>query len=86
MKHVVVDLEMNKIQQKSEARRICTQETIEIGAVMLDDKLQEVASFRTYVKPEYNDGMEKDTVLPGWTIFDFCDARLADVIIRSNKK
>lgn len=46
MKHVVVDLEMNKIRQKSEARRICTQETIEIGAVMLDDNLQEVASFR----------------------------------------
>lgn len=59
MKHVVVDLEMNKIRQKSEARRICTQETIEIGAVMLDDNLQEVASFRTYVKPEYNDGIDR---------------------------
>lgn len=30
--------------------------------------------------------LEKDTVLPGWTILDFCDARLADVIIRSNEK
>ena len=59
MKYVVVDLEMNKIRQKSEARRICTQETIEIGAVMLDDNLQEVASFRTYVKPEYNDGIDR---------------------------
>ena len=57
MKHVVVDLEMNKIRQNSEARRICTSETIEIGAVMLDDNLQEIASFRTYVKPEYNDGI-----------------------------
>ncbi|MBR3470828.1 MAG: exonuclease domain-containing protein [Lachnospiraceae bacterium] len=57
MKHVVVDLEMNNIRQNSEARRICTNETIEIGAVMLDDNLQEIASFRTYVKPEYNDGI-----------------------------
>ena len=59
MKHVVVDLEMNKIRQNSEARRICTNETIEIGAVMLDDNLQEIASFRTYVKPEYNTGIDR---------------------------
>ena len=57
MKHIVVDLEMNSIRQKSEARRICTNETIEIGAVMLDDNLREISSFRTYVKPEYNDGI-----------------------------
>lgn len=57
MKHIVVDLEMNNIRQKSVARRICTNETIEIGAVMLDDGLQEISSFRTYVKPEYNDGI-----------------------------
>lgn len=57
MKHIVVDLEMYNIRQKSEARRICTNETIEIGAVMLDDNLQEISSFRTYVKPEYNDGI-----------------------------
>ena len=54
---IVVDLEMNNIRQKSDARRICTNETIEIGAVMLDDNLQEISSFRTYVKPEYNDGI-----------------------------
>ena len=57
MKHIVVDLEMNNIRKKSEARRICTMETIEIGAVMLDENLQEIASFRTYVKPEYNDSI-----------------------------
>ena len=59
MKHIVVDLEMNMIRRKSEAWKKCTKETIEIGAVMLDDSLQEVSSFRTYVKPEYNDGIEK---------------------------
>lgn len=55
MKHIVVDLEMNNIPYKSDARAICTMETIEIGAVMLDDNLQEISSFRTYVKPQYND-------------------------------
>lgn len=55
MKHIVVDLEMNNIKRKSEARAFCTMETIEIGAVMLDENLQEISSFRTYVKPENND-------------------------------
>jgi ERI1 exoribonuclease 2 len=68
MKHVVVDLEMNNIRKKSEARRICTMETIEIGAVMLDDRLQEISSFRTYVKPEFNDGIvDKISRLTGIT-------------------
>lgn len=62
MKHIVVDLEMNSIRQKSEARRICTMETIEIGAVMLDDNLQEIASFRTYVKPLHCDRIAKKIV------------------------
>ncbi len=58
MKHIVIDLEMNGIKQKSEARHIVTTETIEIGAVMLDEKYQEISSFRTYVKPEYNDKID----------------------------
>lgn len=57
MKHIIVDLEMNSVSKKSEARSICNKETIEIGAVMLDDNMQEIASFRTYVKPEHNDGI-----------------------------
>jgi ERI1 exoribonuclease 2 len=59
MKHIVVDLEMNHVAKKSEARRICRMETIEIGAVMLDDNLQEISAFRTYVKPEYNECIER---------------------------
>lgn len=55
MKHIVVDLEMNNIKRKSPAKKICKNETIEIGAVMLDENLQEISSFRTYVKPEHND-------------------------------
>ena len=68
MKHIVVDIEMNNVAKKSEARRICKMETIEIGAVMLDDNLQEISAFRTYVKPEYNDCIErKITRLTGIT-------------------
>ncbi len=68
MKHIVVDLEMNTIRRKSEARKIWNMETIEIGAVMLDDDLEEIASFRTYVKPEFNDCIErKITRLTGIT-------------------
>ena len=52
MKHIVVDLEMNNIRQKSEARRICTMETIEIGAVMLDETLYFTA-FRFEVHGQY---------------------------------
>ena len=37
MKHIVIDLEINKIARSSEARKICKSEIIEIGAVMLDE-------------------------------------------------
>ena len=52
MKHIVVDLEMNNIRRKSEARKICTNEIIEIGASMLDENLWEIGKFQLYVKPE----------------------------------
>ena len=55
MKHIVVDLEMNNIRRRSEARKICTNEIIEIGASMLDENLWEIGKFQIYVKPEYND-------------------------------
>lgn len=58
MKHIVIDLEMNNIRPKDEVRKICTNEIIEIGAVLLDEHMQEISSFRTYVKPEYNDRIE----------------------------
>ncbi len=68
MKHVVIDLEMNPIQKKDPARKICRLEIIEIGAVMLNDELQEVGTFQTYVKPEYNTGIAKNiTRLTGIT-------------------
>lgn len=46
MKHIVVDLEMNNIRRRSEARKICTNEIIEIGASMLDENLWEIGNSR----------------------------------------
>lgn len=60
MKHVVIDLEMNGIAK--EYRNIglaCDREVIEIGAVVLDETYQEIGSFKTLVKPRYNDVIEK---------------------------
>lgn len=68
MKHIVVDLEMNPISFGEEARAFGTNEVIEIGAVMLDENLTEIASFRTYVKPQFNTGIvKKITKLTGIT-------------------
>lgn len=46
MKKIFVDLEMNPIRDKA-ARRICRSETIEIGAIMLDESNQEISSFKS---------------------------------------
>ena len=53
MKHIIVDLEMNNIARGQLVRHVCSRETIEIGAVMLDNDMREISSFRTYVRPEY---------------------------------
>ena len=68
MKYVVVDLEMNPIRKRPEITKICRMETIEIGAVMLDENHQEISSLRTYVKPEYAETIAKNiTHLTGIT-------------------
>ena len=56
MKHIVVDLEMNGLAKEyKEERQIWGREVIEIGAVVLDDLYHEIGSFKTLVKPQYND-------------------------------
>lgn len=56
MKHIVVDMEMNSLAKEyKEERAICGLEIIEIGAVVLDEQYQEIGSFKTLVKPQYND-------------------------------
>lgn len=54
MKHIFVDFEMHPISKEyQEERQICPREIIEIGAVMLDEELKEITTFKEYVKPEY---------------------------------
>lgn len=56
MKHIVVDLEMNGLAKEyKEKRQLCGREVIEIGAVVLDDSYYEIGSFKTLVKPQFND-------------------------------
>ena len=60
MKYIIVDLEMNPIDKKyNMEREISRMEVIEIGAVALDEAYQEIGSFKTLVKPEYNDVIER---------------------------
>ena len=54
MNKVFVDLEMHPIPHSfNEERQICTQEIIQIGAVMLDDQNNEISSFCEIVRPKY---------------------------------
>ena len=60
MKYVVIDLEMNPIAAVHTAEReVCRLEVIEIGAVLLDERYQEIGSFVTLVKPRFNSRIEK---------------------------
>lgn len=60
MKYVIVDLEMNPVSNEyPNERKVSRLETIQIGAVLLDEKYQEIGSFVTLVKPEYNTRIQK---------------------------
>ena len=55
MKYIVIDLEMNPLPQKfKKERKICKNEIIQIGAVCLNENLQEVNHFMTYVHPGFS--------------------------------
>ena len=54
MRRIFVDLEMCPIPNEfSTEKEICKLETIEVGAVVLDEEGNEIASFKEYVKPLY---------------------------------
>lgn len=56
MIYIVIDLEMNPLSKEfREERRICRNEIIQIGAVALDESYQEIGSFKTLVKPQFNE-------------------------------
>ena len=76
MHHIFVDFEMNHIAgQYTEERTYSKMEIVEIGAVMLDERYHEISSFQTYVRPEYNDKIEKQcTKVTGITTETVADA------------
>ena len=60
MKYVVIDLEMNPIATTyATERKACKLEVIQIGAVLLDERYQEIGSFVTLVKPQFNSRIER---------------------------
>ena len=60
MNYIVVDFEMNPIANRFKAEKeICCCEIIEIGAVVMDESFMVLGEFKTLVKPQYNDVIEK---------------------------
>ena len=60
MNYIVVDFEMNPIANRYKAEKeICGCEIIEIGAVVMDESFMVLGEFKTLVKPQYNDVIEK---------------------------
>ena len=59
MVHIVVDLEMNAIPNRYQKERLYAKmEIIQIGAIALNETYQEMDSYATYVKPQYDDKVE----------------------------
>ncbi|MGN0665061.1 MAG: exonuclease domain-containing protein [Huintestinicola sp.] len=63
---IVLDLEFNPI-RSPELREIARHEIIEIGAVKLNDKLEQVDEFDIYIKPQHNVIEQKITSITGIT-------------------
>ena len=60
MRTIFLDLEMNPLSYEFQQERSITQtETIEFGAVMLDEEGTEIASFKEYVRPAYSQRIQK---------------------------
>ena len=76
MEHIFIDLEMNNVaKEHKDFIRVSRQETIEIGAVKLDDKFEVVDEFKEYVKPQFNAIIEPKFVhLTGITTADVSGA------------
>ena len=82
MYHVVIDLEMNEILREFEAeRKISSYETIEIGAVILNEDYEEIAEYKTYVKPEINEILPPYVEITGITNEIVADSRCFSKVI-----
>ncbi len=53
MQHIMIDLEMNKIEKQRKDEKKLSSELIEIGAVRMDEQFQFIEKYQTYVSPDY---------------------------------
>lgn len=67
MQHIMIDLEMNKIEKQYRDQYKLSSELIEIGAVRLDEHFQIVEHYQTYVSPDYGKMNPKIIQLTGIT-------------------
>ena len=74
MKYAVVDLEMCQVPKLYRKGYRYSLETIQIGAVLMDETYNIVDSFMTYVRPEYGMIMTSIQKLTGITKKDVADA------------
>ena len=53
MQHIMIDLEMNKIEKQWRGKNKLSSELIEIGAVRMDEQFVVTDTYQSYVKPEF---------------------------------
>ena len=53
MNHIMIDLEMNKIEKQQRDQWKLSSELIEIGAVKMDEKFAVIDQYQTYVMPDF---------------------------------
>ena len=51
MNHIMIDLEMNKIDKQQRGDIKLSSELIEIGAVKMDDQFEVIDQYQTYAAP-----------------------------------
>lgn len=67
MNHIMIDLEMNKIEHQHRDTCRLYSEVIEIGAVKMDSEYQELDRYQTYVHPDYGPMDQRIVELTGIT-------------------
>ena len=60
MNYIIVDFEMNPLSNEYiEEKKMCRSEIIEIGAIIMDENFLVLGEFKTLVKPQYNNCINK---------------------------
>ena len=72
--YVVIDLEFVKVRGQMKQKYGAGTETVQIGAVLLDDAFQKISTFTTFVKPQFGRLDEEIKKLTGITKADLVDA------------